>query len=194
MAQGIHDALNPEDPTVAKWLIVYATNDGHTRVVAERIGEVLRAQGHTAYVLHVLKLPKDLDLNQYDAAWVGGSLYRQRHQPALERFVRANVQTLNAMPAAFFSVSLSAAGKRPEQQADAQAMAQRFLDATGWKPRRVECVPGALLYRRYNFIIRFIMKRIAAKAGGDTDTTQNHDYTDWSAVENFTIAFAREIE
>lgn len=89
-------------------------------------------------------------------------------------------------------MSLSAAGTRPEQHEDAQRMAQGFLDATGWKPRRVELVAGALMYRRYNFIMRFLMKRIASKAGGDTDTSRDYDYTDWAAVEVYTRKFATQ--
>ena len=44
-------------------------------------------------------------------------------------------------------------------------------------------------YTRYNWFIRRVMKRIAAKAGGDTDTTRDHEYTDWQDLRRFTEQF-----
>jgi len=56
---------------------------------------------------------------------------------------------------------------------------------TGWHPARVELVAGALPYSKYNFLIRYVMRRIAAKEGGDTDTSHDYEYTDWEAVDRF---------
>jgi len=43
-------------------------------------------------------------------------------------------------------------------------------------------IAGAILYTRYNWFICWAMKRIARKEGGSTDTTRDHDYTDWAQV------------
>jgi menaquinone-dependent protoporphyrinogen oxidase len=51
-------------------------------------------------------------------------------------------------------------------------------------------VAGALPYTRYNFLVRFLMKRIARKAGGPTDTSRDYDFTDWAALDRFAAAFA----
>ena len=48
---------------------------------------------------------------------------------------------------------------------------------------------GALPYTRYNWLIRRVMKRIAAKAGGDIDTTRNYEYTDWQDLRTFAEQF-----
>ena len=50
-------------------------------------------------------------------------------------------------------------------------------------------VAGALPYTRYNWFIRRVMKRIAAKAGGDTDTTRDYEYTDWQDLRSFAEQF-----
>ena len=42
---------------------------------------------------------------------------------------------------------------------------------------------GALLYQNYGFFNRWIVKRGGA---GDTDTSRNYVYTDWTAVDHFT--------
>jgi menaquinone-dependent protoporphyrinogen oxidase len=36
------------------------------------------------------------------------------------------------------------------------------------------------------------MKRIVAKAGGDTDTTRDYEYTDWEDLRRFAQDFARK--
>jgi menaquinone-dependent protoporphyrinogen oxidase len=64
-----------------------------------------------------------------------------------------------------------------------------FLAETGWKPSVTKVVAGALPYTRYNWFIRRVMKRIAAKAGGDTDATRDYEYTDWQDLRGFTEQF-----
>jgi menaquinone-dependent protoporphyrinogen oxidase len=46
-------------------------------------------------------------------------------------------------------------------------------------------VAGTLAYSRYNFIIRFVMKRIARKNGAPTDTSRDYELTDWAALDRF---------
>jgi len=66
---------------------------------------------------------------------------------------------------------------------------QRFLAATGWRPTVTKRVAGALMYTRYNWLKRWVMKKIAGKAGGDTDTRRDYEYTDWSDVRAFAERF-----
>jgi len=42
-----------------------------------------------------------------------------------------------------------------------------------------------LRYSRYDPITRWIMKKIAAKEGGPTDTSRDYELTDWEAVDHF---------
>ena len=55
----------------------------------------------------------------------------------------------------------------------------------------MKIVAGALLYTHYNFFVRWLMKRIVANAGGDTDTSKDYEYTDWSDVRAFAADFGR---
>ena len=68
----------------------------------------------------------------------------------------------------------------------------RFVADTGWHPQRLVPVAGALRYSQYNFAVRMLMKRIARESGGSTDTTRDHEYTDWTALEQFVDQFAAE--
>jgi menaquinone-dependent protoporphyrinogen oxidase len=81
----------------------------------------------------------------------------------------------------------------PKVAAELDAIVQRFLDATGWQPATVKHVAGALLYTRYNIFKRWIMRRIAAKAGGETDVSHDYDYTDWADVRAFAEEFRRRV-
>ena len=58
-----------------------------------------------------------------------------------------------------------------------------FLTQTGWHPAGITPVAGALLYSKYNFLLRFMMKIIARRAGAATDTSKDIEYTRWTALD-----------
>ena len=70
----------------------------------------------------------------------------------------------------------------------------RFFDETRWRPMVTKMVAGALLYTRYNWIVRQMMKRIVKKAGGDTDTSRDYEYTDWADVRQFAEQFGDRVQ
>jgi menaquinone-dependent protoporphyrinogen oxidase len=79
-------------------------------------------------------------------------------------------------------------GTKPRQEI-LQIM-RRFLDRCGWQPTITKMVAGALPYTRYSWIKRMMMRRIVAKAGGDTDTSRDYEYTDWNDLRAFSCDFA----
>jgi menaquinone-dependent protoporphyrinogen oxidase len=92
------------------------------------------------------------------------------------------------------SVSLAAVQQGdPKIAAELDAIVHRFIDATGWTPATVKHVAGALLYTRYNIFKRWIMKRIVARSGGQTDVSHDYDYTDWVDVRAFAEDFRRRV-
>ena len=62
-----------------------------------------------------------------------------------------------------------------------------FTKKTGWRPERVLPVAGALMYSKYNVVVRWIMKRIAHKAGFDGPTSRDYEFTNWPAVDRFVV-------
>jgi menaquinone-dependent protoporphyrinogen oxidase len=118
-------------------------------------------------------------------------------------FVKRHLAALEGIPAAFLSVSLSEAGaedpgapaaRRAQAASDAQMMIGRFLRDTGWRPLQTRAIAGALLYSKYNFILRLLMKHIARKAGGDTDTSRDYEYTNWRALDDFVDELTSSID
>jgi menaquinone-dependent protoporphyrinogen oxidase len=52
-----------------------------------------------------------------------------------------------------------------------------------------ELIGGAMAYTKYGPLLRWIMKQIAKRNGGPTDTSRDHEMTDWVQVERFVDRF-----
>lgn len=175
-----------------KLLVVYTTYDGHSANVAKRIAAVLERSDCAVELCDIARTDPQRPIGEYDGVVVGGPLHWGKHAPKLTQFVSTNLATLNERPSAFFSVSLSAAGGR-EQQDDATRCLSDLLDETGWHPDSTSTIAGALLYTEYGFFKRWMMKMIVKRAGGDADTSRNYVYTDWDAVDCFALEFVDEV-
>jgi menaquinone-dependent protoporphyrinogen oxidase len=170
-------------------LVAYATTEGQTRKVAEYIAERLRIRGHRVDVVDTLSPAAEAVSAAYQAAFIGGSVHYDQHQGWLMHYVKSNLAWLNAMPTAFFSVSLAPVHADAGGRAHAQQAADRFVEQTGLKPRLVRLVNGALRYTQYDFFKRMMMKMISRHQGHTTDTATDHEYTDWADVEAFVDEF-----
>lgn len=166
-------------------LVVYGTTEGHTRKIAEFVGDKLRQRGHVARVIDSASAEARQVQPVYDGVVLGGSLHQGKHQSALMHFIRENAGWINGLPNAFFSVSLSMASAHDDERREAVEIARQFVDEAGLNAGIVHCVAGALLYTKYDYFKRFIMRRIAEKEGGEVDTSQDHEYTDWDDVAAF---------
>jgi menaquinone-dependent protoporphyrinogen oxidase len=172
-------------------LVIYGTTDGHTRKVAECLGRMVRDEDPAIDVDIVHAGSVDVDPQDYDGIVVCASVHVGAYQRPVARWVRAHAGRLNRKRTAFVSVCLGVLQKDPKVDQDLDAIVKRFLAATGWQPARVKKIAGALLYRQYGLIKRWMMKRIVAKAGGDTDTSRNYEYTDWNDLRVFVGEFLR---
>lgn len=166
-------------------LIVYATREGQTQKIAERIAASIRAQGHMAELADAEVARPALDLARYDAVVVGAPIHAGGYPRSIVRFARRNRSVLEQLQSVFFSVGLAVASRTTDGIAETQPLIDAFIEKTGWRPAHVELIAGALRYSKYNFFIRTVMKRIARSAGGDTDTTKDYEYTNWEEVDRF---------
>jgi len=166
---------------MSRILIAYSTREGQTRSIAASMAEALEHQGHTVHVTDVREPEPGLRLDEYEAVLLGGSIHLGRFDRGLKGFVFRHRGELAAVPAGFFTVCL-AASSPDDGREEVMAYAERFFDATSWRPNLLTFVPGALLYRRYNFVVRFVMRGIARSTGLDTDTSRDWVYTDYDAT------------
>lgn len=176
-------------------LVLYASTHGHTAKVADRIGDVLRAEGLAARV-RPLAGPDAirLDLDEFDAYILAGSVHGGHHQHELMEWISEHRAALSDRPSAFVSVSLTAADDTDEARQSVRAMIDDVLDKTGWTPTMTFPVAGAFQFEEYNLPTRVIMRLVARNVekhiGRKVDVHHDTVYTDWPAVEAFAEAFA----
>ena len=166
-------------------LAVYGSNYGQAEAVLRRVTGVLEAGGHTVSVFKGDAIPTDLSVQGFDAVVVGASIRMGRYEAYMRDFVQGHRDTLNALPTAFVSVNGTRPESNPEWRAEAEGYVQEFLKQTAWEPRWTASFAGALRYRRYDLVTRWIMKRISRRRGGPTDTSRDYEFTDWDAVDRF---------
>jgi menaquinone-dependent protoporphyrinogen oxidase len=172
-------------------VVLYGTTEGHSAKVAAAIGATLRDEGLEADVFDAAAGTPDAEA--YDGAVIVASVHAGDYRAEALDWARRHARALNAVPSAFVTVSLGELQHDPKVSRDLQAIRERFLERTGWKPSATLSIAGALMYSRYNLLTRLMMKRIAAQAGGDTDTDRDYDYTDWKALARFTRRFATRL-
>jgi menaquinone-dependent protoporphyrinogen oxidase len=175
---------------MADVLLVYTSTHGHTAKVAARIAEGLRADGVGNVDVRDAADASGTDPAAYEAVIVGGSLHAGHHQEELVDWVKSHRAALADRPSAFFSVSLTAADDTDEARQATQRCIDDFLAKTGWTPARSIAIAGALQYREYNVFTRTLMRLMMRRGGHPTDTSHDHDFTDWEAVERFGREFA----
>jgi menaquinone-dependent protoporphyrinogen oxidase len=177
--------------TMTTILIAYATSEGQTRKIAEWLHERFRMAGHRVQTVDVAAAEQSRELGPVDAAVVAGSVHVGQHAPELVRFARERRVLLESVPNALLSVSLAAAD--PAKRADVDTYLKGFFDTAVWVPKAVVPVAGALRYSQYGFFKRLLVRWKAGQAGLPTDTSQDHELTDWSALGRFADAFLASI-
>ncbi len=175
-----------------KILIVYGTTEGQTRKISQFIEGILKEAGYEVTVADASESPPPP--SSYDAVIIGASIHIHKYQSAVVHYIKRNIEALNRMPGAFFSVCLAVASDLEEEHREARKIATDFLEHAGWKPLMTTQVAGALKYTQYDFFKRLIMKMIAKKEGRTTDTSKDYEYTDWNAVKEFVKEFVAKMK
>jgi len=183
-----------DDSSASTILVCYGSSEGQTATVASRMRTVLENEGHDVTLVDAAARPSDLEVGSFDGVVVGASIHGGSHQRSVAEFVQGTADVLNRTASAFFSVSLTAAHERPEQRAPARDLLEEFLETTGWDPDATLVVAGALKYSQYGRLKRLLMRWIAGRSHGDTDTSRDYEYTDWDEVESFAREFATLLE
>ena len=173
-------------------LIVYASTDGQTRKISERIRENLREKGHQAMLVDI-EDAAGVDPADFDGVIAGASVRYGKHDPKMARYLDEHRDALGRIPNAFFSVNLIA--RKPEKRDLAgNKYLRKFLDRLSFTPMHVEIVAGKLDYPSYRYLDRVMIQLIMKMTGGPTDGTAVIEYTDWDQVDRFAERMAEAIE
>lgn len=176
-----------------KLLITFGTTEGQTRKICEFLEKEAAERNHTVYLYDATRTDSTPNPRDFDAVIVAGSVHTGEYQSSIAHFAEEHHKVLNHMPALFLSVSLAAATDEPESWEELKTITKKFFDETHWQPQLTEHVAGALRYSKYNFFKKFVMRLIAQKSSGDTDTSQDYEYTDWDQVKNILPRMEKEV-
>lgn len=175
-----------------KTLVLYATVEGQTRKIAETIAARLKEAGHGVELREANR--NTADPAGFDAAILCAPVHIGSYPSPFVHFAVRWKDALNAMPSAFVSVTLAIVSDDAQEQAEAEEFPRQLAKRTGWTPGFVYNCGGALRYTQYDFFKRWMMKRIAAKEHRPTDTSQDYEYTDWTALSAFVDQFAAKVQ
>lgn len=162
--------------------IVHSSREGHTARLAHRIANTL-SEHHTCRVEAVAQW-SDACWNEVDAIVIGGSVHYGRFAVPLQQFIAHHAARLNALPSAFFSVSL-VARKAGKDTVEGNVYTRKFLERSPWQPQQCGVFAGAVEYDRYRLWDRVMVRLIMAMGRGETGRHAHIDYTDWRAVTRF---------
>jgi menaquinone-dependent protoporphyrinogen oxidase len=135
----------------------------------------------------------------FDGCILAASVHAGHHQHDIVEYAKEHSSSLSDRPSAFVSVSLTAADATAESSTATRELIDDFLDDTGWRTDTTLPVAGALQYREYDFVTRLIMRLITSRhdtypdtgsAYAATDTSHDHEFTDWEALDRFASEFA----
>lgn len=167
-------------------LVGYTSIEGQTRKIASAIAEQIEDRGHRAVLFDVATMA-EYTLERPEAAILCAPVHGGRYPAPFFDFVRRERDWLNAVPSAFVSVSLMIVSDFPEEQDEARHFADLLVAETGWAPRDVAHVAGALRFTEYDFFKRWMVRRIAAKAPAEEGVSSKSDreFTDWPELAGF---------
>ena len=164
-------------------LFLYATTDGHTRKICDRMRTLVQRQGNHGTLIAVADA-EGIDLGRFDRIVVGGSIRYGHHDRLLMRWLARHKAVLDQMPNSFFSVNL-VARKEEKRSPHTNPYLRKFLRKSAWHPQIAEVFAGRLDYPSYQPFDRFMIRLIMRMTGGPTDPTTVAEFTDWDRVQEF---------
>ena len=165
-----------------KTALIYATIDGHTLKICERLKEVLLQYDQPTEIIHIEVF--DGDLSGFDRVVLGASIRYGVHDKKIIELINTRQKELESKKTAFFSVNLVA--RKPEKSGpDTNPYVVKFFKTISWRPDLTETFAGMLDYPRYSFFDRTMIRLIMWMTKGPTDPKTVKEYTNWDKVEAF---------
>jgi menaquinone-dependent protoporphyrinogen oxidase len=165
-----------------KTLILYATVDGHTLKISERLAEILSREKHLVELHSIENFSKGLQ--QYEKIIIATSIRYGKHHAGIKAFIDAHAPVLASKKGAFVSVSL-VARKAEKAAPHTNPYVVKFLKSIDWVPQLVGVFAGRLDYKRYSLSDRLLIQLIMLLTGGPLKSGNGLEFTDWQKVDAF---------
>ncbi|OIQ48440.1 MAG: protoporphyrinogen oxidase [Gammaproteobacteria bacterium MedPE] len=163
--------------------LIYSTHDGQTLKICQRLAQRMQANDQQTSLLSLADCSA-INWQEYDQVILGASIRYGHLNKALYQFIETNKESLNQINNAFFCVNLTA--RKPEKNTpETNAYMKKFLTLSSWQPQKLAVFAGALLYSKYGFFDKFMIRLIMKITGGETDTSKDIEYTDWDKVDQY---------
>jgi len=164
--------------------ILYATVDGQTLKIANKIQDVLVGKGNEVTLFSIEDF--DRKIADYDKFIIGSSIRYGKHNAKIIEFINKNKKQLDNTKNAFFSVNLVA--RKPERATpETNPYFIKFLSEINWIPFQSAVFAGKLDYQKYTFTDRILIQLIMWMTKGPTNSKTKIEYTDWDKVEQFAV-------
>tara|TARA_B100001109_G_C18722518_1_gene407987 strand:+ start:214 stop:735 length:522 start_codon:yes stop_codon:yes gene_type:complete len=162
-------------------LIIYSTTDGQTTRICNKLIE--KNFNNDVKLCSIDEAIRE-DLKKYKKIIIGASIRYGKHNPDVLNFVKKNINVLNKLKTAFFSVNV-VARKKEKNTPSTNPYVIKFIKQTDWKPTYVGVFAGKVDYPSYRFFDKYIIKFIMWLTKGPTDVSKSYEFTNWSEVEKF---------
>ncbi len=161
--------------------LLYATRDGQSRRIAERLALRLNALG-VAATPRALALAHPVPGDPADPIIVVAAVRYGKHLPEAEQFLAHYKRLVSPPPLVLFSVNLTAR-KPGKDTADGNVYLRKTIKRHGLKPVLAQAIAGRLDYARYTWLDRQLIRFIMVLTGGPTDPRTAIEYTQWDKVD-----------
>ena len=165
-----------------KTVIIYATVDGQTLKICNRLKDVLIQNNQKVELFSIDNFKENI--TNYDKLIIGASIRYGVHNKKIIDFINTNKKQLDTIKTAFFSVNL-VARKLEKSTPDLNPYVKKFFKNINWKPTIVEVFAGKLNYKKYPFFDRIMIQFIMWMTKGPTNTNTEIEYTNWDKVTAF---------
>jgi menaquinone-dependent protoporphyrinogen oxidase len=164
-------------------LLCYASHDGQTRRIAQRLTRGIEAAGRTVTLFDLgEREPTMTDIAAADAVAVAAAIRYGYPLPAARRMLTRCRDALATKPLAMISVNLTA--RKPEKRSVAGSpYLRKWVQRSRLSPALAEAVAGMLDYPRYDWFDRTMIRLIMRITGGPTDPSLTVEFTDWEQVD-----------
>ena len=156
-----------------KILVAYASKQGATAEIAQKIGEIIK--NHDLDV-EVAPAGTTLDPTHFDAIVLGSAVYYGLWQKDAVKFLKKYENALSKKPTWFFSSGPVGDGDPVELLGGWQFPAQQQEIADRIQPREIKVFHGVLRTDKLNFFEKSIMNKMESPEG---------DFRDWEEISTW---------
>ena len=165
-------------------LVAFASRNGSTAEIAERVAGRLRGAGRKVDVAEMGDGP---EVSGYDAVVLGSAVHNQAWLPEASDFVSRHVSALSGLPLWLFSVGMSDGLPRLLRAKAKELQEKRILGLLGadvLEPRGHRLFSGVYLEGQLKGAAHFSFRLIGGRFG---------DFRDWAAIESWADGISQEL-